>query len=96
MVELQVMTQNTVKEWWDKAQDQVKVWKESKSRVLAQLNSVHNLVGQLEALHSCLPRSTGPSHCLGVVGEHPLCVELLEVKLVQAMEKAFVRAMKER
>ena len=81
----------------------MKVWKEAKSRVLAQLNSIHNLASQLETVQSCWSRAaaaTGSDHSrhnpLGVVSQHPLCVELLEAKLVQAMEKAYTSAMKER
>ena len=88
------MSTHPLEEQWRKAYELLKTWKESNDRALAQLNSIHNLAGQLEALHNC----TGSSHrdLLGVVGEHPLCVELLEAKLLQAMERAYACTVKER
>lgn len=76
----------------EKVRDQLKTWMEARNRVLAHLNSIQNLVGQLETLQRCC----GSHNLLGVVGELPLCVQLLEVKLVQAMERAFSAALKEK
>ena len=75
-----------------KACGQLKAWKEARDKALAQLNSIHNLVGQLETLQRC----SSSSSLLGVVREHPLCVQLLEAKLVQAMERAYSSAIKEK
>ena len=75
-----------------KACGQFKVWKGARDRALAQLSSIHNLVGQLETLQQC----SGSDSLLGVVREHPLCVQLLEAKLVQAMERAYSYALKEK
>ena len=76
---------------------QLKTWKESRGRALAQLNSINNLAGQLETLHRCRSGGCGRQNSLlGVVGDHPLCVELLECKLVQAMERAYAYAAKEK
>ena len=75
-----------------KACEQLKTWKEAKDRALAQLNSIHNLVGQLATLQLC----SHSDNLLGVVREHPVCVQLLEAKLVQAMERAYSSALKEK
>ena len=75
-----------------KACEQLKTWKEARDRALAQLNSIHNLVGQLETLQQC----SCSDNLLGVVRKHPLCVQLLEAKLLQAMERAYSSALKEK
>ena len=86
------MSGGLIKEQCKKACEQLKTWKEARDRVLAQLNSIQNLIGQLETLQLCSHGDT----LLGVVGEHPLCVQLLEAKLVQAMERAYTSALKEK
>ena len=78
-----------------KACEQLKTWREARDRALAQLNSIHNLVSQLETLQQCSRRGAD-NVSLGVVREHPLCVQLLEAKLVQAMERAYSSALKEK
>ena len=90
---------NPLEGQWRKALEQLKTWNESRDRALAHLNSINNLAGQLETLHRCRSGGCGPhrrDRHLGVVGERPLCVELLESKLVQAMEKAYACAVKEK
>ena len=90
---------NPLEGQWRKSLEQLKSWKESRDRALAQLNSINNLAGQLETLHRCVRSGgCGPhrDRLLGAVGEHPLCVELLEFKLVQAMESAYACAVKEK
>ena len=86
------MSGGLVEEQCKKACCQLKVWKEARDRALTQLNSIHNLVGQLETLQQC----SGSDNLLGVVREHPLSVQLLEAKLVQAMERAYSSALKEK
>ena len=86
-----------------KACEQLKTWREARHGALAQLNSIYNLVGQLETLHQCFHHSGGVDPAsdhgnlrLGVVRDHPFCVQLLEAKLVQAMERAYSSALKEK
>ena len=86
-----------LEELWKKAHEQLTTWKESRDRVLAQLRSIHNLAGQLETVHKCTSvTGQSSSDVLGVVAKHPLCVQLLEAKLLQAMERAYNCALKER
>lgn len=85
----------TLEEQLRRAREQLGAWRESRDRALTQLNSIHNLVSQLETLQQC-SGATGQSHLLGVVGEHPFCVQLLQAKLVQVMERAYMCAMKEK
>ena len=96
------MSGGLLEEQCKKACEQLKTWREARDRALAQLNSIHNLVGQLETLHQCSrgggvdPALDRGNLSLGVVREHPLCVQLLEAKLVQAMERAYSSALKEK
>ena len=96
------MSGDLLEEQCKKACEQLKTWREARHRTLAQLNSIHNLVGQLETLHQCSRGGMDPASDrggnlrLGVVREHPLCVQLLEAKLVQAMERAYSSALKEK
>ena len=78
-----------------KACEQLKTWREARDRALAQLNSIHNLVSQLKTLQQCSQHGAD-NVSLGVVREHPLCVQLLEAKLVQAMERAYSSSLKEK
>lgn len=89
------MSGSLLEEQCKKACEQLKTWREARDRALAQLNSIHNLVGQLETLHQC-SHGDDADLSLGVVREHPLCVQLLEAKLVQAMERAYSSALKEK
>ena len=86
------MLGDLLEEQCKKACEQLKTWKEARDRALAQLNSIHNLIGQLETLQQC----SCSDDLLGVVREHPLCVQLLEAKLLQAMERAYSSALKEK
>ena len=112
------MSGGLLEEQCKKACEQLKTRREARDRGLAQLNSIHNLVGQLETLHQCSSGGVDPASDLvsrrgvrvwlrettsdrgnlrlGVVREHPLCVQLLEAKLVQAMERAYSAALKEK
>jgi hypothetical protein len=91
-----IMSGDFLEEQCKKACEQLNIWREAKDRALAQLNSIHNLVGQLETLHQCSHGGVADNLTLGVVREHPLCVQLLEAKLVQAMERAYSSALKEK
>ena len=95
------MSGGLLEEQCKKACEQLKTWREARDRALAQLNSIHNLIGQLETLHQCShggvdPASDRGNLRLGVVRDHPFCVQLLEAKLVQAMERAYSSALKEK
>ena len=86
------MSGDLLEEQYKKACEQLKTWKEARDRALAHLNSIHNLAGQLETLQQC----SRSDSLLGVVREHPLCVQLLVAKLLQAMEKAYSSALKKK
>ena len=86
------MSGHALQEQLKKAHEELRTWREARDRAVAQLGLIHNLVNQLETLHKC----RAGHHLLGVVAQHPLCVQLLEVKLIQAVERAYTRAMKEK
>ena len=95
------MSGGPLEEQCTKVCEQLKTWREARHRALAQLNSIHNLVGQLETLHQCSrggmdPASDRGNLRLGVMSEHPFCVQLLEAKLVQTMERAYSSALTEK
>ena len=75
----------------EKTQSQLELWSESHKMALAQLSSISNLTEQLEALQRC-----EGSDNLGVAGQHPMVVPLLQTKIVQSMERALGYVHKER
>lgn len=63
---------------------QLQLWTKSQEKAVLHLSSLANLTEQVETLHTCLDK---PSK-LGVLSQQPLTVQLLEAKLIQAMERA--------
>ena len=66
---------------------QLDVWSGSTLKSLEQLSSLANLVDQVEAVRRGK---------LGVLSQHPHVAALLEVKLIQAMERTLARIKEEK
>lgn len=66
------------------AYSQLQLWTKSQEKAVLHLSSLANLIEQTETLHNCL----GKPAKLGVLSQQPLAVQLLEAKLIQAMERA--------